>query len=117
MSAATTSPQSSRAIAWPGVAAVIGIALLAPPLAAAGQQTAPASDTQGPMIVERVEEHGFSIAPDFKVTNVDKSTAWLAGAYGGWVFSRTLLVGGGGYWLANQSSAFEMAYGGRWSNG
>jgi hypothetical protein len=63
------------------------------------------------MIVERVE-NGFSIAPDFKVTEVDKSSAWLAGAYGGWVFDRTLLVGGGGYWLTNQRSAFKMAYGG-----
>ena len=34
------------------------------------------------------------------------------GAYGGWVLDRTLLIGAGGYWLTNRSSAFKMAYGG-----
>ena len=87
------------------------MSLLAARPSAAGQQTQSQPNTQGPMIVERVE-NGFSIAPDFKVTEVDKSPARLAGGYGGWVFDHTLLIGGGGYWLMNQSSAFKMAYGG-----
>ena len=83
------------------------------PLTAPAQGGPPPSSqgTQGPMIVERVTS-GFLVAPDFKVTEVDRRTSELAGAYAGWVTDNTLLVGGGGYWLANQSRDREMAYGG-----
>jgi hypothetical protein len=83
------------------------------PIAATAQTTpggaAPAS--QGPMIVERVHS-GFLVAPDFKITEVDKKTSELAGGYAGWVIDDTIFVGGGGYWLANQTRDREMAYGG-----
>src|SRR5260221_9863467 len=87
------------------------VCLLAAPVAAAAQQDAAAQVNQGPMKIERVE-NGFAITPEFKVTDVDKSHARLAGASGGWVFDRTIVVGGAGYWLTNNSSAFKMAYGG-----
>jgi hypothetical protein len=72
---------------------------------------AAAQVAQGPMIIERVHS-GFLVAPDFKVTEVDHRTSEVAGAYAGWITDNTLLVGGGGYWLANGSRDREMAYGG-----
>jgi hypothetical protein len=70
-----------------------------------------APQTQGPMIVERVHS-GFVVAPDFKITEVDRETSGLAGGYAGWVTDDTFFIGGGGYWLANQVSDRKMAYGG-----
>src|SRR5712691_8783426 len=84
------------------------------PIAAAAQTTpggAAAPASQGPMIVERVHS-GFLVAPDFKITEVDKKTSELAGGYAGWVTDDKIFIGGGGYWLANQSRDREMAYGG-----
>ena len=82
---------------------------------AASAQTPPAGSTapasQGPMIVERIHS-GFLVAPDVKVTEVDKKTSELVGGYAGWVTDDTIFIGGGGYWLANQSRDREMAYGG-----
>jgi hypothetical protein len=72
-------------------------------------QTGPAA--QGPMLVERVTT-SFLAAPDFKITEVDRKTSALVGAYAGWLIDRTLFVGGGGYWLANGNRNREMAYGG-----
>ena len=84
------------------------------PIAATAQTTAggaAASASQGPMIVERVHS-GFLVAPDFKITEVDKKTSELAGGYAGWLTDDRIFIGGGGYWLANQSRDREMAYGG-----
>jgi len=77
------------------------------PIAATAQTT----PGQGPMIVERVHS-GFLVAPDFKITEVDKKTSELAGGYAGWLTDDRIFIGGGGYWLANQSRDREMAYGG-----
>jgi hypothetical protein len=55
---------------------------------------------------------GWLGAPDVKFSQVDDHAATFAGGYGGWVAEGTLLVGGGGYWLANRSDDFEMGYGG-----
>ena len=70
-----------------------------------------AGQTQGPMTIERVH-NGWAIAPDFKVTKIDGTTGRLAGAYGGWVFDNTLLIGGGGYWMMNGARDRDLAYGG-----
>jgi hypothetical protein len=67
--------------------------------------------SQGPMTVERMHS-GFLIAPDIKITEVDRKSSALAGAYAGWVSDDTFFVGAGGYWLASQSRDREMAYGG-----
>jgi hypothetical protein len=76
---------------------------------AAGGTSAP--NSQGPMIVERVKS-GFLAAPDFKITEFDKTTSTLAGAYAGWLADQMFLIGGGGYWLVDGSGGREMAYGG-----
>lgn len=80
-----------------------------PSLASAQANTAPV--TQGPMTVERLH-NGFLIAPDVKLTEVDHTTSGLIGGSAGWVTDETFFIGGGGYWLANQSSTRKMAYGG-----
>jgi len=66
---------------------------------------------EGPMIIQRIES-GFTIAPDFKITEFDDKTSMLAGFYGGWLEDKTFFVGGGGYWLTNGSHDQGMSYGG-----
>jgi hypothetical protein len=83
-------------------------ALLAAPAAYA--QTTPAP-TNGPLVLERIHD-GWVLAPDFKVTDFDNRTGELAGAYGGRVFDGALLIGGAGYWLANEGRDFKLSYGG-----
>src|SRR5207247_7937205 len=73
--------------------------------------TASTGQAQGPMTIERVH-NGWAVAPDFKVTRIDGATGRLAGAYGGWVFDNTLLVGGGGYWMTNGAHDRDLSYGG-----
>ena len=97
------------------VASLLGSCL---PAGVAAQDAARDSDSaaqaaspQGPMVVERVH-NGFAVAPDFRLSKIDGSTARLAGGYGGWVVDNTLLVGAGGYWLTNNSSARKFGYGG-----
>jgi hypothetical protein len=97
---------------WLG--ALIGVAALQPAFAAA-QEAAPQS-------VLQVEElpSGFVIAPDVRFTKVNDRSATLAGAYGGWLTERTLLLGAGAYWLTNRSNDFKMQYAGglvRWTLG
>jgi hypothetical protein len=89
-----------------------GAMILLLPLAAAAQSGGAATPaSQGPMVVERVQS-GFLVAPDIKVTQVDGKTSELAGVYAGWLNDETIFIGGGGYWMANQSSDRQMAYGG-----
>lgn len=79
----------------------------------APQATAPPlpASTAGPLVLEQIHD-GWVLAPDFKVTNLDDRTGELAGAYGGRVFDGSLMIGGAGYWLANDSHDFKVAYGG-----
>ena len=81
------------------------------PVAASAQTSGATPTTQGPMVVERVRS-GFVIAPDVKMTQVDKTTSALTGAYAGWLTDDTFFIGGGGYWLVNQDRDRKMAYGG-----
>jgi hypothetical protein len=82
------------------------------PLSAAAQSRAVAPRTQGPMTVEPIHS-GFLVAPDFKITEVDRKTSGLVGGYAGWATDDTFFVGAGGYWLANTNrNDPEMAYGG-----
>jgi len=74
-------------------------------------QNPPPAPTSGPLVLERIHD-GWIVAPDFKVTDLDDRTGELAGVYGGRLFDNTLLVGGAGYWLANDARDFKMAYGG-----
>ena len=101
-------------------ALAVGACLSAAPLAAGAdnQPLDPAQDAkaaaqvaQGPMTIERVHG-GFLVAPDFRVTRLDRRTSELAGAYGGWLYDSTFLVGAGAYWLTDGNRNREMAYGG-----
>ena len=88
------------------------LAVLLLPIGAAAQSSDVDQPTsQGPMTLERIHS-GLVVAPDFKITEVDHTTSGLAGAYAGWLTDETILIGGGGYWLANQASDRKMAYGG-----
>jgi hypothetical protein len=80
---------------------VFALVVLAPLTAAA----------QGPMIVEQIHS-GFLVAPDVKVTEVDRTTSELVGGNAGWVVDESIFIGGGGYWLANRTHDREMGYGG-----
>ena len=88
------------------------------PIAAAAQidgaataDLATSQTSQGPMIVERVH-NGFLAAPDFKITQVDKKAAGLAGGYAGFVIDDAFFIGGGGYALVTNTRDRQMAYGG-----
>src|SRR5882672_609651 len=87
---------------------VFVVAMLA--ASAAYAQTAPAP-ANGPLVLERIHD-GWVLAPDFKITDFDNRTGELAGAYGGRLIDGTLLIGGAGYWLANEERDFKLAYGG-----
>ena len=75
------------------------------PSAAVAQTAAPAS----PLKIEPLDS-GFVLAPDARFSEVNDKFATLAGVYGGWLTDRTLLVGAGGYWLANRDDNFKMQY-------
>ena len=87
---------------------VFVVAMLA--ASAAYGQTTPAP-TNAPLVLERIHD-GWVLAPDFKVTDFDNRTGELAGAYGGRLIDGTLLIGGAGYWLANEGRDFKLTYGG-----
>lgn len=72
-------------------------------------QSAPVAP--GTLTVERVPS-GWVISPDVTVTEFNDDVGTLVGAYGGWLSERTLMVGMGGYWLANTTHNEGMAYGG-----
>jgi hypothetical protein len=62
------------------------------------------------MIIEPIQS-GWLVAPDVKVTEVDRKTSELVGGYAGWLSDERFFIGGAGYWLANGNDR-EMAYGG-----
>jgi hypothetical protein len=98
-------------IVWGEALGACVLAALGVGTASAQQTSVGADQAQRPLIVERIR-NGFVIAPDVKVTEVDDRFATLAGGYAGWVNDETLMIGGGGYWLANREDGFELAYGG-----
>jgi hypothetical protein len=63
------------------------------------------------MVIERLHS-GFVVAPDFKVTEVDRTTSAARGGYAGWLTDEDVLHRRRRYWLANQASDRKMAYGG-----
>ena len=87
---------------------VLFLAIVLVPLRAAAQ---PTPSAPGPMIFEPIRS-GWLVAPDAKITDVDGRTSELVGGYAGRITDDTFFIGGGGYWMANQSHDREMAYGG-----
>src|SRR5262245_51083104 len=75
------------------------------------QTQAPGDGSRGPMTIERVD-NGFAIMPEAKITEIDGRTGTLTGASGGWMIDNTLLIGAGGYWLANGNRGRRLGYGG-----
>jgi hypothetical protein len=99
-------------------ALVLCLVLCLMPTAAAAQiggaataDLTPSQSSQGPMIVERVH-NGFLAAPDFKITDVDKKSAGLAGGYAGAVIADALFIGVGAYALVTNTHDRELVYGG-----
>jgi hypothetical protein len=95
----------------PVIAAALFVVMT--PLVAAAQTLSDTTQpmTQGPMTVVRAQS-GFVAGPDFKITDVDGSAASLVGGYAGWVEKESIFIGGGGYWMANNTNNRKMAYGG-----
>jgi hypothetical protein len=102
----TLSTTFGRPFAAAAMTLAISLPAAAQQPASGGAQNTPAQGTVAPI------ESGFLIAPDAKVTEVNDRSATLVGAYGGWMTEHTVLIGAGGYWLANDARDFEMAYGG-----
>jgi len=93
---------------WFSALFVLGVAAAA----AAQQPSAPSpAPAASPLVVEKIE-NGWLFAPDARVADLDGRTGALAGAYGGRVIDKTILVGGGGYWMTNGDRNHEMGYGG-----
>ena len=65
-----------------------------------------------PIVQTATAEDGFVFAPDVRITEINRETSTLVGAYGGWVFAGQFLVGAGGYWQANDTFGTRIAYGG-----
>jgi hypothetical protein len=88
------------------------LALASAPAIAVAQGTAGTPANQGgPMVIEQGHLR-LAVAPEFRVSKFDGTTAQLAGAYGGWLAGDSLLVGGGIYSLTNGSRARGLTYGG-----
>jgi hypothetical protein len=81
------------------------------PAAAYAQEPLAVPPPASTMTIERVE-HGVVYVPDTRITEVDGHTSTLVGGYIGLMTDRTWVMGGGGYWLANQDDDLEMWYGG-----
>ncbi len=91
---------------------VAAAGLAAAPTIAWAQTTPPLPVNQGgPMVVEAVEQH-YAIAPEYKISDFDGTTAQLVGAHGGVFVTKTILIGGGLYTLVNGSEGRGLTYGG-----
>jgi hypothetical protein len=108
-----------RLSASPIVMVIAGLVAFGVPVRARAQELAKSSEeniaqvpqTQGPMTLERVHS-GWAITPDYRITDFDHTTGQLLGAYGGWVYDSTILIGAGGYWMTNGSNNHDLQYGG-----
>jgi hypothetical protein len=88
------------------------VALGAAPTIAAAQSSPQTPVNQGgPMVIEQVQQ-GFAVAPEFKISRFDGSSAQFVGAHGGLLVGNGLLIGGGIYTLTNGSRGRGMTYGG-----
>jgi hypothetical protein len=80
--------------------------------AAASAQDAPGPPaTPQPLTLERVQD-GVALVPEYKLTELDGDFGQLVGAHVGQVVDGMLFIGAAGYWLANESRDFKLAYGG-----
>jgi hypothetical protein len=75
------------------------------------QQPAAAPPAPGPLVVEKIQS-GWLFSPDARATDLDGKTGALAGGYIGHMTDRSLVIGGGAYFLTNRDDDFKLAYGG-----
>ncbi len=74
-------------------------------------QDAVAPSSGQPLVIERIPD-SLVVAPEYKVTGIDKEVGQLAGLHAGRLIDDTLFVGGAVYWLTNGSSDLRLGYGG-----
>jgi hypothetical protein len=93
------------------IVAIVALLVTSAAFAQSTPTTVAPAQTAGPLVLEQIHD-GWMLAPDVKVTSVDNRTGELVGAYGGRVFDGSLMIGGAGYWLANDRHDSKLAYGG-----
>jgi hypothetical protein len=94
--------------------AAIALVLASASLAHAQDRAAtppPAPPPTPTLVLEQIHD-GVVVAPEYKITELDGDVGQLIGAHVGRQFDGVLFIGGAGYWLANGSHDFELAYGG-----
>lgn len=72
------------------------------------QRPPPAAGRQPPTVT--VGQDGAVFAPDVKFTEVNHEFATLVGGYAGYVFGGEVMIGGGGYWQANDNHGLRITY-------
>jgi hypothetical protein len=74
----------------------------------------PAPSGGGPVrqVSQTPSEDGFVFAPDFRITELNHRTTGFAGFYGGYVFARQIMLGGGAYFQLDDRHSEQMSYGG-----
>jgi hypothetical protein len=66
----------------------------------------------GPLVLEPMH-NGFVLAPEVKITRIDRKAEAMVGGYGGWIKDDHLLIGGGAYGTANRKRGSQgLLYGG-----
>lgn len=97
---------------WVLGAVVLGASVAGTSQAGAQTVSAPTDiATPGKLLVEKIENE-WLLSPDVRAAELGGRTGTLAGGYVGRITDRTLVFGGGGYWLTNRAADFKLAYGG-----
>jgi hypothetical protein len=78
-----------------GLVVVVAGVIAAVALPAAAQ---PPDEAGRSVTVEEIE-NGWTVTPDFRLTEIDNELTVAAGVYGGYLLDRRLLLGAGAYWL------------------
>jgi hypothetical protein len=91
-------------------AAAIGLSILLLSASAARAQT-PSAPSGGPLVLEPLRSP-FVVAGDYKVTEVDKDLAHMAGVHAGRLIDDVFFAGGAVYWLPAGPNRMELTYGG-----
>jgi hypothetical protein len=84
----------------------LGLAVLTTVVAVPAAAQTPGDSARG-LSLEEID-NGWVVAPDFRFTEIDDEATTVAGAYGGYLLDRRLLIGAGAYWL--DSDLTELSY-------
>jgi hypothetical protein len=91
------------------IAAIVMVGAM--PSVTTAQTSAPPVNQGGPMTIEPIEQH-FSIAPEYKVSQLNGTTGQLLGGHAGVFITKNILVGGGLYTMLNGEHHEGLTYGG-----